>query len=422
MPCSSSDSDQTKVKVGHETRAISLRRSGRSILDSTAENRRDSLLEKLSSFVDEDVPGEIRVDTEDISDEKVLLLSQTYGTISSSSNPCPSSNLQFKQPRQHGFPFNIVSPRRRNSAISPPSETSKSSTIGVIAEKASSSITAKTTSSFGSTTSPDRGREIDAGKKRTISSAHASDARVNRFSLPPDLGPTSREVTPTKRRASHRQARMIDGALFDGQNRKGKFVQNVDTSTDSVVNDARENEVYSHLTDNIPRKSWLRNVWTRFHGERRRSSAQPKLRKQHSSLTSCGLVSSPRSPASKVMHLGSSKIAEMTQTTPLTVLGLDGTCEQHLNKPLPLSPGDRGRPSMQSDIHRTFFGRSPKPSTLSTETTTLPAFPQESASHQGTDLASLVSATMAGPHELSPREKLWRYRFSDSSFKSGPAS
>lgn len=384
-------------------------------------NLQDSAQEELLSYSE--------LGAKDISDEGYLLPSHRYDTGSSGGGACSPREFPAYLPRKHSFPFNLVSPRRRRVAVSPQYDRSSSLGVGVIVEEAEgeegTSPTIEATLAYNSPETCLWKGGDDTWTRQTPPSAQAGSERVNRFSLPSDLGAVSREATPTKRRASHRQARMIDGALFHSKTRRGKVIGDGNINAGSLVKDNENDEIQQldvHSAGQNTRGSWLRSVWARFHGEHRRNSAQPKLRNQHSSLTSCGLVGSPPFNSSRAFQLSKSSMAEMKQTGPVSRFGLDGACEEHLNKPLPLSPGDLQRPSKQNNIHRTFFGRSPKPVLPTTEVLPPSMFQRGPSPPKDVDLSSLVSATMTGPHELSPKEKSWSYRLSDSSLNSGPAS
>lgn len=357
-----------------------------------------------------------RLDARDESDERYLLAAHAYAVSSATSKS--TSPQDIHPSRRNVFPFHLVSPRRRSKAIS--ERLTKDDWQGVtsIPEEEDDSSTGVNTT-----------LQVESSVTNTVKDVSEVSTKqtppFNRFSLPSELGSISREATPTRQRASHRQARLIDGALFDGKTRNGASVEGATLTIASEVKHSPKNEakmLSGHFTAQHTKGSWLRNVWTRFHGEYRRNSTNPKLRKQHSSLTSCGLVGSPLSSKYLASQPAASTIAEMKQTTPTPRFGLDGACEEHLNKPLPLSPGDLKRPSVHSDIHRTFFGRSPKPILNSPEVTTLPTTQRFFMPGQEVDLSLLVSATMSGPQELSSREKSWKYRFSDSSLRSGPLS
>lgn len=370
-------------------------------------------------------------DTKDSSDEGHLLSSHRYDTESSGEGVRSAREFPACLPRKHNFPFNLVGPRRRSVAISPQHDRSGSTGVSVILEEgvgereASNSTTIEATLPYEFPVTCFMKEAGDIWTRQTPSSAQAGSERINRFSLPSDVGVVSREATPTRRRASHRQARMIDGALFHSKTRKDKVVENDSINVGSPVKEDPQGETEQldvHFTKQNTRGSWLRSIWARFHGEHRRNSAPPRLRKQHSSLTSCGLVGSPPFNSSRAFQQGKSSIAEMKQTVPASRFGLDGSCEEHLNKPLPLSPGDLQRPSMQNNIHHTFFGRSPKRFLATIEAPPSSTIPRSASPRKDIDLSSLVSATMTGPHELSPKGKSWKYRFSDSSLNSGPAS
>lgn len=361
-------------------------------------------------------------DTRDVTDQKFLLPAQRYDSGTSTSLSCSSQILTTDRPRKYPFPFSFASPRRRAGTLSPRFDQYGPCSVDVIPEEESGdSVPAKIVSPLKSPAVSALCGDRASGPKQTLSSMQTGGDKNNRYSLPSELGPLDRDATPTRRRAIHRQARMIDGALFQGKSRKGKFIESGGIAAGSPVKQKSENEnkrLHGQSTKQHCRGSWLHNVLTRFRGDHHRNSTQPKLRKRHSSLTSCGIVGSPRSDDSSAFRTNTSPITEMKQTTPTSRLGFDGTVEDHNNKPLPLSPGELPRPSMQSDIQRTFFGRSSNPVLLSPNASVSTTAQKSHSLHKSSDLAPLVSATMSGPHELSPKEKAWKYQLSTSTTRS----
>jgi len=328
--------------------------------------------------------------------------------------------------RRHGFPFSLLSPRMRTSADLLDSR-------GHIARSENS--TASSDNKFNGLTSDSRSpttqdTEITTSETRgkTPLSVRLGYKQENRYSLPSDLGSTDVEATPTKRRAVHRQARLIDGALFHGRTRKGKVVGSEKGATKSpvkVVTDVAAKRSSGQSTQQSSRASWLHNVLTRFRGEHDRNSKQPKLRKQHSTLAGC-ISSGPHITRSSMptQHQNTAHYPEMRQTTSLRGLGFNGACDEHNNKPLPLSPAEQGgRPSIQSETQRSFFGRNnEKLSSAVFNPTASFASSGVTGIKEKDELRSLVSATMSGPQELSPKVKAWKHRFSSSSSRSDPPS
>lgn len=102
---------------------------------------------------------------------------------------------------------------------------------------------------------------------------------------------------------------------------------------------------------------------------------------------------------------------------PLMDLGFHSNYDSS-NKPLPPSPADQSwRPSIQSETQRSFFGFDQIPVVLDPNA----SFPSPGLAKikEKDELRSLVSATMSGPQELSPKERGLRFRFSTSSAGSG---
>lgn len=364
-------------------------------------------------------------DVREVADEKYLLPARRYDPTTSTSASRPPWVTTTEPSRKYVFPFNLTSPRRRSGAASPRLDQYNSFGVDVIPEEEISDLVpAKTASPIRSPIISALCGDGDLGTKQTPSSIQTGGDKNNRYSLPSEFGSTEREATPTRRRAAHRQARMIDGALFQGKSRKGKFIESDSISAESTVekNESEKKRLSGQSTKQHSRESWLHSVLTRFRGDHHRNPRQPKLRKRHSSLTSCGIVGSPESNDSNASQPDTSPVAEMKQTTPTPRFGFDGTVEEHHNKPLPLSPGDLHRPSIQSDIQRTFFGRNLNPVLLSPDTSLSSDQQHPPSFRKASNFTSLVSATMSGPHELSPKEKAWKYRLSTSTTRSGTPS
>lgn len=328
--------------------------------------------------------------------------------------------------RRHGFPFGLLSPKLRTSADLPNQD-------GHYArpEDDPMSPDKKSGGSASNSRSPTtQDTEITASEAtaKTPLSARFGRKQENRYSLPSDLGSTDVEATPTKRRAVHRQARLIDGALFHGKTRKGNAIGSETGGTKSpvkVATDIAAKRSSGQSAHQSSRASWLHNVLTRFRGEHDRNPKQPKLRKQHSTLASC-IASGPHITRSSMptQQQSNTRFPEMRQATPLRGLGFNGACDEHSNKPLPLSPAEQGgRPSIQSETQRSFFGRNnEKLSPAVFDPTASFASSGITGIKEKDELRSLVSATMSGPQELSPKEKAWKYRFSSSSSRSDPPS
>ena len=235
-----------------------------------------------------------------------------------------------------------------------------------------------------------------------------------RLSLPSDL--SSQDVENTPRTKRHRQARMIDGALIGGRQRASTVTE--DIKVDLHPSMSMQLNVDTKTTrgkEHHPRVSWLHNIIQRFRNEKGKQtkSHSPKLLRKHSSLlnpSNSDIYEKSGIMAQHIYNAGFRASPRKNNT------GLDGTDERFPshNKPLPLSPGDEsGRPSIQSDVQRGFFGFD-QPSTGFDSCE--PFAPSYSESYLNRDeLRSLVSATMSGPGEISPKEKALRYRFSESS-------
>lgn len=328
--------------------------------------------------------------------------------------------------RRHGFPFSLLSPRMRTSADIPDSRghIARSENSPTSSDNKASGLASYSRSPMTQDT------EITTSETRekTPLSMRLGCKQENRYSLPSDLGSTDVEATPTKRRAVHRQARLIDGALFHGRTRKRKVVGSEKGGTQSpvkVVTDVAAKRSSGQSTQQSSRASWLHNILTRFRGEYDRTSKQPKLRKQHSTLAGC-ISSGPHITRSSMptQHQNTAHYPEMRQATSLRGLGFNGACDEQRNKPLPLSPAELGgRPSIQSETQRSFFGRNNEKLSPAVFNPTASFASSGVTGIKGQDeLRSLVSATMSGPQELSPKEKAWKHRVSSSSSRSDPPS
>ncbi|KAK5078360.1 hypothetical protein LTR64_003229 [Lithohypha guttulata] len=111
----------------------------------------------------------------------------------------------------------------------------------------------------------------------------------------------------------------------------------------------------------------------------------------------------------------------MQQVDPRSGQGLDGTFDERGHKPLPLSPIDgNARPSLQSDVERTFFADVSQPESFNYN----PSIVSSGITRirEQDELRSLVSATMSGPQELSPKDKNFWNRYSSSTSQSAPSS
>lgn len=357
-------------------------------------------------------------------EENVLLPSRRYNpkdiVLGSPRRSMPAPT------RRHGFPFDLLSPRRKTSP-DPPNHYSN----GAMPKEAQLSPGRNSNGSGCNSRSPitqDTNFTTSDVIEKTPRSLRFGRNHDNRYSLPSDFGSTDAEATPRKRRAVHRQARLIDGALFHGKSRKGNFTAGENSGTNSPVKAVPETSSHRsswQSTQEPPRTSWLHNALARFRGEHSRKSKQPKLRKQHSILVSC-TSNSPQITRSSMpaQQQTNAHIPEMRQTTPLRGLGFNGACDEYSNKPLPLSPAEQGsRPSIQSETQRTFFGRN-KETSSSAGLDLDPSFASSGITQirDKDELRSLVSATMSGPQELSPQEKALKYRFSSSTTRSEPPS
>ena len=328
--------------------------------------------------------------------------------------------------RRHGFPFGLLSPKLRTSAdlAVQDGHSARLEHDPTSPDKNSGG----SASDSHSPTTQDTEITVSEATTKTPLSARFGRKQENRYSLPSDLGSTDVEATPTKRRAVHRQARLIDGALFHGKTRKDNVVGSENGAIKSPVKVATDITAKRSSGQSAPqssRASWLHNVLTRFRGEHGRNPKQPKLRKQHSTLASC-ISSGPYITRSSMptQQQSNTRFPEMRQATPLRGLGFNGACDEHSNKPLPLSPAEQGgRPSLQSETQRSFFGRNnEKLSPAGFDPTASFASSGITGIKEKDELRSLVSATMSGPQELSPKEKAWKYRFSSSSSRSNPPS
>ena len=346
----------------------------------------------------------------------------------------------FESPRRsmpaflqnHDKPFGLPSPRRRSCTLSQQCDTVSAaqngpSEVGTALEErldhghgVNDDVVSK---SFPPATKSSSQVALEASEKTPLSLRFGRQ-QENRQSLPSELSSIEVDSTPSKKRALHRQVRMIDGALFHPRTRKGKFIESDTTRGNSPVKPVTEKpakrltlQLIPHV--NSPRVSWLQNVINRFRSEshRKQQQQQPpspplKLRKRHSSLADCGMANICKHNTPATRHRAATATSEMKEVPSSTTCGFDGVNEHH-NKPLPLSPADEGRTSLTSETQRSFFGRS---------TTLNPYLPKSSVlSPDHSDLASLVSATMTGPQELSPKEERWKHN-SLSSSQTGPPS
>ena len=243
-------------------------------------------------------------------------------------NSIGSPRLSMPAPlKKNNFPFDLLSPKRSRSTSSPtgqrlPHEHSHAFNVGAIPEEEHTVEESTSLSLFSSRSAIDNVADVEASDRseRTPPSQRLFQPQDNRFSLPSDFGSTDAEGTPIKRRATHRQARMIDGALFHGKSRKEKCVDGEKQDHHFPVKVVPEN--MNKHSQKSSRASWLHNVLTRFQGKQSRKAKEPRLRKRHSSLGDCGLVISQNGDrditASK--RAIEAHIPEMRQTTSLAVM------------------------------------------------------------------------------------------------------
>lgn len=287
--------------------------------------------------------------------------------------------------RKHGFPFDLASPRRRSCKISQEGNTTAQNRLAEAAtilkeklEQGDDEINEVAVKSLSPTTNS-TGQAVSEVNEKTPLSFRFSRHQENRYSLPSELSSTEIDATPSKRRALHRQARMIDGALFHPRTRKGKFIESDTAGGTSPVKAVAEKlakrlSVQSTQHANSPRTSWLQNVMARFRTDIGRKQQHPKLRKRHSSLADCGMTSPGQHHPPAACHGAVTGTAEMRQVLPPpTSVGFNGVSEYH-NKPLPLSPAEEIRRSLASEAQCTFFAHASSfnPSLSKTSATSTP--------------------------------------------------
>lgn len=313
--------------------------------------------------------------------------------------------------RKHAFPFNIISPKRRSSGGPVDSLNENPSCYHA------TGVARETNSERSNSNSPQKC--VNELEKTPLSQRLIR--LDNRYSLPSDLGSVDVDVTPTKKRSVHRQARLIDGALFQGKTRKGKDIRE-SNKKDGLSSEQITKVSSSFHFQRASRASWLHTVLSRFQGKQKHQ--QPELRKQRSSLGDCGLISQTSRRIDEYCEEKAYApcLPQIDQARKTFNMGLDGAWdEEHNNKPLPLSPFEQSaRPSLQSDTERYIFQQSPDISPF--ESRTLFTSPKFTKNTQQDELRSLVSATMSGPQELSPKEKALNYRYSNTSSSSPPVS
>lgn len=334
--------------------------------------------------------------------------------------------------RRHHFPFDLVSPKRitlaKVSTLHHDQNRSNSKSIVSATkqeQKEGHSLNREECDSCSPVTDINIAKVNEDPEKTPLSQRLLKFAE-NRYSLPSSLGPVDIEATPSNKRVAHRQARMIDGALFQGKTRKEIYVDNHSTSTPSPVKAAAEassRRLSWHSPKRSPRQSWLHNVLMRFHSKQIRKSKQPKARKHHSGLGGCGINELQYSRDDMPIDQESTTPHE-PETRPATSrmdFGFDGVNDDRNNKPLPLSPAQqRYTPSLQSETQRIFFDRSTDEDGINSSLHSAHSYVFH-LRDKG-DLRSLVSATMSGPHELSSKDSDLNYRYSSSSSLTAPAS
>lgn len=325
--------------------------------------------------------------------------------------------------RKHTFSFDVVSPRRRRNATTSHVMENESA---IWTDQGLRTCEPKLVDIGGlvTSTSPAPVETEEALPEivvKTPLSQRLFRMHEHRYSLPSDVGSTDVEATPHQKRHVHRQARLIDGALFQSKSRKGNVITETLPQQSPAKVTAQNNRSSWHSTQNSPRASWLRNIVTRFRGKQARDNCQPRLRKRHSSLD-CGFSTPEADKRDFLMTAAPSAsphLPEMRQVAP--AFGLDGAFDDHNVKPLPWSPGDdRPRPSMQSELDRMFASTGSNLHSFDSGGSVSSLGTNRHNDHD--DLRSMVSGTMTGPHELSPVGKALRYRFSKTSSSSAPSS
>lgn len=315
--------------------------------------------------------------------------------------------------RKHVFPFNLISPKRRKSAASPELSSLDRATSDSI------EYSSRDLSPERSTSNSAQDRLGDASVKTPLSQHF--NRQDNRYSLPSDFGSLDADATLPKGPTAHRQARMIDGALFQGKTRKGRLIR--ESTPNGTLSPEYAIQVCFH-SHQEPRASWLHAILNRLQGKQRRKHADPELRKQHSSLGDCGLIGQSSRDFNEYCQEVTAvpSLPQMNKAPVAFTMGLDGSWdEEHNNKPLPLSPLEQSaRPSLQSETERYIFQQSPEIAIFDFRKSF--ASPGLVKNRQRDELRSLVSATMSGPQELSPKEKALKYRYSAESSQSPPVS
>lgn len=368
----------------------------------------------LSSVAEAQICDDRSPNTSTVSNQSLEeqgLLSTAHLRLRGSTTVSPRKSMPAPS-RKHTLSFDFLSPRRRKSTTTSPTGRQSSDLKLIDAGglvRHDSPV-------------PNKGDAVSVDvTEKTPLSQRLFRMHENRYSLPSDVGSTDIEATPNRKRHVHRQARLIDGALFQSKSRKGDQITGGTLPQQSPVKVTGQNARSSwHSTQQSPRASWLHNIVTRLRGKQVHNTTQPRLREKHSSLD-CGFGSfEPETQERQATTQPPTSIMPEMQHM-LPAFGLDGAFDEHDLKPLPWSPADdRPRPSMQSELERMFasneveeVGLRSSTSLTSSSTTKL---------QEKDQLPSIVSGTMTGPKELSPIERALRYRFSSTSSHSAPSS
>lgn len=228
---------------------------------------------------------------------------------------------------------------------------------------------------------------------------------------------SSAQSTTCERRHTHRQARLIDGALFQATGGAARSETPKSRSPVKVMLEKTTKRLSAHTTkQQSQRDSWIHSIWTRFRGDCKQRHLDCS---RHPSLSSHALDSpgqEKQPPAMTPMQRELDKDRSgMQQVLPPLRFGYDGAAE-YMNKPLPCSPADCvARHSLSSETQRQFFQI---PASLQGSIVTSP--PASAASSgidrfcQKLEFDGLVSATMSGPQELSPVKLTYESRASSS--------
>lgn len=211
------------------------------------------------------------------------------------------------------------------------------------------------------------------------------------------------QTTTCTRRYTHRQARLIDGALFQVNGGAAKPETPKSRSPVKVMLEKTTKRLSVHTAkQQSQRDSWIHNIWTRFRGDYKQRHSDCS---KHSAFATHPLDSPEKQPPAMTpsQRRYNRNPSEMQQVLPPLTFGYDGTAE-HNNKPLPLSPADFvARQSLSSDTQRQFFQI---PVSLHGSVVTSPPVSAVSSGIdrfcQKLEFDGLVSATMRGPQELSP--------------------